>query len=216
MKLSELLSRLICPPKCICCKEIFSIYDTSVLCPSCYEKLKLQVKDVANQNTSAHFDLAYSYYNYHNWYVKKLIAHTKYVFCKEYKEFIGKCAAESLRKHNLVNKIDLITFSPRRVTEISKYGFDQAEELAKAISKKIFVPCEQLLKRTGKARPQKELSNEKRLENTKGKFQCSAKLDGKRILIVDDVMTTGFTMNECAKMLKKQGAKAVYVWTIAQ
>ena len=216
MKITELIAKLICPPKCICCKTIFSINDTSALCPSCYENVMCRVYDVNNITNPEYIDACYAYFKYHNWYVKRIIAHTKYVFSKEYGDFIGDCAKSSLRKHNLLNKIDVIAFSPRRATEISKYGFDQAEELAKAISAKTFIPYAPLLKRVGISRPQKGMSREKRSKNASGKFICNENLEGKIILFVDDVITTGSTSNECAKMLKKQGAKAVYVWAIAQ
>lgn len=216
MRITELLGRLICPPKCICCKEVFSIYDNSAFCSSCYENLCCRIFDVNCKKETDYFDACYSYYKYHNWYVKKIIAHTKYVFSKEYKNFIGECARRSLKKHNLIDKIDVITFSPRRRVEISKYGFDQAEELAKSITEKTSIPTASLLKRTGSSKPQKKLNKEDRKANIKGRFSCTTNLNGKRILLVDDVITTGATVNECAKMLKKQGAKAVYVWTIAQ
>jgi predicted amidophosphoribosyltransferase len=67
-------------------------------------------------------------------------------------------------------------------------------------------------------RPQIELTRDERLKNVKGAFATGAgfKPEGKKIILVDDVYTTGATVNECAKVLKKGGAKEVVVFTLAR
>jgi len=72
--------------------------------------------------------------------------------------------------------------------------------------------------RTKQTEPQIELSAEDRRDNVKGAFAAnrSGSISGKRILLLDDVMTTGSTVNECAKVLKKAGAVSVVVAAIAR
>lgn len=216
MKLFEYITKLICPPSCACCKKILDIDDDSVLCNECYEELAKRVTDIAGENKSDYIEKLYFYYRYKNWYVKNIVSHTKYVGSKEFLKFIGKCGKESLKKHNLLGQLDVITFTPRRPTQVRLYSFDQAEELAKAISAETNIPCQALLKRKGFSFEQKSLKTKSRSKNVEGKFVCKDKLNGKRILLVDDVVTTGSTVNECAKMLKLNGAKSIYVWSLAQ
>ncbi|MBR6633693.1 MAG: ComF family protein [Clostridia bacterium] len=216
MKFLEYVKRLICPPSCACCKKILDISDNSVFCNECYEELAKRVMDVAGENKSQYIERSYFYYRYKNWYVKNVISHTKYVANKEFLKFIGKRGKESLKKHNLLGQLDVVTFTPRRPGLVRLYGFDQAEELAMAISEQTDIPCSKLLKRKGFSLEQKSLKSSARSKNVEGKFRCKENLTGKRVLLVDDVVTTGSTVNECAKMLRQCGAKSVYVWSIAQ
>jgi len=91
-------------------------------------------------------------------------------------------------------------------------GFNQAEEIAKELSKFLKIPLlNDVLVKTKETLPQVELSDKEREENIKGAFSCQNqnKIQGRKILLVDDVYTTGSTMEECARVLKKAGAKEV-------
>ena len=105
---------------------------------------------------------------------------------------------------------------PMQRTKQKSKGFNQSQELAKQIGHAINVPAvfDNLIK-VKKTKPQARLSAKERQENLKGAF--SVKKPGlfakKKIFLVDDVYTTGATMEECAKTLKKAGAKQI--WGIA-
>jgi ComF family protein len=75
-----------------------------------------------------------------------------------------------------------------------------------------------VLERNRYTEPQTKLSGKKRRQNLKNAFQVNDKevVKGKRVLLVDDVFTTGTTVNECAKVLKKAGAREVHVLTLAR
>ncbi|MBU0476639.1 ComF family protein, partial [Patescibacteria group bacterium] len=98
-------------------------------------------------------------------------------------------------------------------------GVNQAEELAKELSEKLEIPllanCLIKIKTTF---PQVELSEKQREENVKGVFACrnKEKIVGKKILLVDDVYTTGATMEEAARVLKKSGARKVWGLALAR
>lgn len=166
---------------------------------------------------SPYLDNLYFLYEYKSWYVKKMIIYTKEVCGKEYLKFIGKTGYNSFKKHNLLHSVDIISFTPRRQMQKYKFDFDQAEELASAIAKATGIPCRQLVFRQGHARPQKKLNKKERAQNVIGKFMCEDELDltGKTIILVDDVVTTGATMEECARLLKAHGAKTVIGWCLA-
>lgn len=98
-------------------------------------------------------------------------------------------------------------------------GYNQAALLARELSRRIKVPTKaNTLLRTHPTPSQTHLTAPERISNVAGAFETRrrSELKGKRILLVDDVMTTGATVNACAKALKIGGAKAVYVITAAR
>lgn len=100
--------------------------------------------------------------------------------------------------------------------KIKMRGYNQSEELAKELSKFIKIPCiSDILVKTKPTKPQMELSKQEREKNLSGVFQIKnpKEISGKKIFLVDDVYTTGSTMEECARALRQAGAKSV--WGIA-
>jgi ComF family protein len=98
-------------------------------------------------------------------------------------------------------------------------GFNQAELLAQHISRELDIPQVYGLKRIKNTRPQVELSPTKRQDNVKDAFRFfgdRSSLSGKTVLIVDDVLTTGATIDQAAKVLRKAGAKAVFGFVLAK
>ena len=108
--------------------------------------------------------------------------------------------------------VDAIVPVPIHRSRRRKRGFNQAEILAEILGKKLGIPVEpELLKRNRKTVPQKELSPSERLKNLTGAFLAeSLPDDKKRILLVDDIYTTGSTLEACARVLKNAGAEVVY------
>lgn len=111
---------------------------------------------------------------------------------------------------NCVDTEDLlITNVPRKRTRVLKYGFDHSQEIAKAISKKLGLKYVRLLKSKSKA-PQKKLRGEERIKNAE--FDVINKREivkGKKILLVDDIVTTGASMGASAMLIRAIGAKEV-------
>lgn len=96
-------------------------------------------------------------------------------------------------------------------------GYNQAQLLAEAFSKRIGIPVykKQLL-RVVETRPQKELDDRKRMENLKNAFQLGANaIKLKRVLLVDDIYTSGATIESCAKVLLEAGTEEVYYISMA-
>ena len=98
-------------------------------------------------------------------------------------------------------------------------GYNQAEELAEELSKSLGIPVEtNSLVRLKSTPPQTELTGAEREENIKGIFGCRnvEKVRRKKVLLVDDVYTTGATMEECARVLKEAGAREVWGMVVAR
>jgi ComF family protein len=96
-------------------------------------------------------------------------------------------------------------------------GFNQAEILAFGISKKFGVPIENILTRIHDTPPQSELHPFQRAENVKGIFAIrkNENVCGKSFILIDDIFTTGASLNECAKTLKNAGANEILCMTLA-
>lgn len=114
---------------------------------------------------------------------------------------------------------DLIVPVPLHPVKQREREFNQAERLGNRLSHAISVPLNsRLVKRVTPTVTQTKLTRQQRAENVSGAFVVpdGVKLDGKCCLLVDDVFTTGATTSECARVLRKAGAEAVAVWTVAR
>ena len=112
---------------------------------------------------------------------------------------------------------DIIIPMPLAKRRLAARGFNQLALLARDIGKKLAVKVETRgLVRVRDTPPQAGLDREARRANMKGAFDCGQDLGGLRIAIVDDVMTTGATMSDAARALKKQGVSHVEAWVIAR
>ena len=114
-------------------------------------------------------------------------------------------------------EMDVVTAVPMHPRSEAKRGFDQVKPMAKAVAKELHIPFVPLLKKSLYTKPQKALSSTARAANLLGAFDVlnMAAVKDKRVLLIDDVVTTAATTNECAKMLKIYGAKEVYVLAVA-
>jgi ComF family protein len=127
---------------------------------------------------------------------------------------VGRAAAEVTRE-----QWDLIVPVPLHATKEREREFNQAERLAHRLSAASGVPMDaRLVKRVIATRTQTLLSREERLANMRRAFALvkGRALNGQRIVLVDDVFTTGATTNSCARTLKEAGAAEVCVWTVAR
>lgn len=109
-------------------------------------------------------------------------------------------------------KVSTLTFVPLNPWRKRWRGFNQAEEIAKKVSKYWDANCIKLLKRKKKTKSQVGLKRRERLKNLSDAFELIKSSDYTKqfVIVVDDVMTTGSTLEECAKVLKHSGVKKVY------
>lgn len=122
---------------------------------------------------------------------------------------------KGLKKCGFIDKCDFITFSPRSIINGTRYGFDQAEEFAKIISEIAELPLKKSIKRRKLSFSQHNLSSKMREVNVRKAFDAIGRFDGQNILLIDDIVTTGATANEAARILKSRGAMKVFVFSMA-
>jgi ComF family protein len=114
-------------------------------------------------------------------------------------------------------EVDAIVPMPLAALRLQERGFNQAHELARYIghTRRVRVLASACRKVTDTP-AQAELPWKERARNVRGAFVCDADFTGLRVAVVDDVMTTGATMNELAKNLKRAGASSVQAWVVAR
>ena len=120
---------------------------------------------------------------------------------------------------DIIDAADCVIPVPLHWTRMLKRRYNQAGILARAIADKYKLSFEpQLLKRVKATAPQGVRKVKDRKQNVSKAFHCPSpdQLKGKAVLLIDDVMTSGATVDECAKVLKQAGARAVYVLSIAR
>jgi len=133
--------------------------------------------------------------------------------------FLSGLMADFLKKNNaLIQNIDAVTFVPLDGNRLRHRGFNQAKVLASRIAQTVKLPVIDSLDKTMRTSHQSELSRSGRLVNLRDTFRIRNAEDtaGKKILLVDDVMTTGSTLNECSKVLIENGAAEVRCLTLAR
>ncbi len=120
-----------------------------------------------------------------------------------------------VRREYADETMDALVYVPMSKRAFREREFNQSERLASALAARIGLPMEHALVKLYDTPPQKRLGLQARTGNVLGVFDAVTDVRGKTLLLVDDVMTTGATLHECAKMLKLYGAKRVLAVTLA-
>lgn len=119
--------------------------------------------------------------------------------------------------HEIADRPDLVIPMPLHPKRLKERGYNQAGEIAKRLARRFDLPLAlSACTRAKDAPPQASLPLKDRRKNIRGAFECKVDLSGKRIALVDDVMTTGASLSELAKMVKKAGAVEVRAWVVAR
>jgi ComF family protein len=114
-------------------------------------------------------------------------------------------------------EVDAVIAMPLGAARLRVRGFNQAQELARVAARIRGLPLlARACRKVGEAPPQASLPWKERAANVRGSFVCDADLTDRRVAVVDDVMTTGATVNELARVLKRAGARCVRAWVLAR
>jgi len=164
------------------------------------------------------FDAVYSYGSYEGT-LRQLVHLFKYGGVRPLAEPFGTFLAQALPRDA---SFDVIVPMPLHWFKQWQRGFNQSDVLAREIGKKWNVPVRNVIRSRKATRPQAGLTNAKRRANMSGAFQVARyirsrrPLDGMRVLLVDDVVTTGATASACARVLKRAGAAHVALLALAR
>ncbi len=168
-------------------------------------------------NSPPSFDATHALFTYH-YPADKLLQHYKYKQTLHLANtFASLLIDKKLSPSHTKQKIDLIIPMPMHKTRLKERGFNQALEVARLISKSMQIKLDYTsCQRPKYTPPQASLPLKERIKNIRGVFDCQKNLQSLNIAIVDDVMTTGASLNELASTLKQAGASHVECWVIAR
>lgn len=145
---------------------------------------------------------------------KKMIYALKFGRKKYIAQTLGALMADEFLKSGM--QADIIVFVPMTQKEEKKRGFNQSALLAYEVGGRLNIPVLPALVKIKDTSAQKELHGKERSINLEGAFSCAfEQVKSRRLLLIDDIFTTGATANECAKVLLKAGAREVNVLTSA-
>ncbi len=146
------------------------------------------------------------------WPLAPLIRHYKYAGNLALARLLGLAlAAQSTRT------VDCIIPLPLWPARLRERGFNQAQEIARVVSRATGIRlAPDACRRVRDSAPQATLPWKERAKNIRGAFVCDADLTGMRVAVIDDVLTTGATLNELARNLRKAGAIEIQGWVVAR
>ena len=191
----------------LCGERIAADSSTDQSCPAC-------------QETRPHFHKAAAYGAYDG-ELRELVHLLKYEWVESAAGVLGRMLSDAIQKLGPFADSILVVPVPLYRSKRRERGFNQAELIARAALKRAAFGCElrvDVLERTRPTVSQIGLTRAQRIENIRGAFRVSHlnRVAGREILLVDDVLTTGTTASECARILRKAGAEKVWVATVAR
>lgn len=203
---------LLFPPKCVLCKTLLT-QDETDYCNHC----RKNTPEFKKSHTRLSFLAGWTSVWYYKDNVRAGILRFKFYGRRSYAPAFGRTLAMKLRKEGL-DTLDVLTFVPIAPLRRFFRGYDQVELLADAAGKELGVPYVQTLVKIRNTPPQSGIKDVfRRRANVLGAYRAvdPETLRGKRIVLLDDVITTGATASECARVLLTAGAKEVYCVTLA-
>jgi len=181
------------------------------ICSGCGEVLTgSRCRECGNEDRFYRAAAAYEY----DEPVKGLIASFKFRGAWRIAEWMGGEISRAVNEAGL-NDFDAVTFVPLHNKREKQRGFNQARLLAERISAISGKPCIGILKRMRHTKQQAKLTASERRKNLLGAFECVEQINGGKMLLIDDVRSTGSTCIQCAEQLIKSGASDVYIATFA-
>ena len=132
--------------------------------------------------------------------------------------WLGRWLEDGFREHYSGERWEALVPVPLHPDRRRKRGFNQSAEIARWLGKRVEIPMVEALRRVKATLPQARLSRAERLRNLRGSLALAEGFDprGRRLLICDDVFTTGATADACARILRRAGAEEVAALTVAR
>lgn len=229
--LKNLLLDVVFPPRCAVCGEILRMEERQgFLCADCRSDIPYLPQEKCphcggETNNGGFCDFCMKHFPFDSVCgafpyekVRKAIHLFKYDGDKTIGNGLGALMADGLMRYHeeLLVKTDVMVSVPLHEKKEKNRGFNQTHILCEKISEKTgLVFRKGGLKRTRETIAQSELDPEERKLNLKDAFRATEDFTGKRVLLVDDIFTTGTTCRECAKELYRAGAKEVMVFVLS-
>lgn len=206
------LKNLIYPPKCALCKRVLEKGQTD-LCPDC----RANGPDFILSKKRISYVAGWTALWYYKGNARQTLIDYKFHNYRAYSNHYGRLLAMRLLTEKQAD-YDLITWVPCSFWRLLSRGFDHVRKIAVTVSRELELPLVRTLKKPIHNPPQSSMKDiAQRRANVLGVYSPYKKeqFTGKRILLLDDIITTGATAGECAKILIINGAKEVYFAAVA-
>ena len=203
---------LLFPPRCILCGQLLQKEETD-LCRSC----RTDAPEFPEEKTKLQFLDSFTAVWYYKENVRRSLLRYKFHGCTGYAAGYGRLLAMKIQRTH-PEGFDLLTWVPVSPMRRLRRGYDQVELLAKAVGKELGMKPVKLLRKVHNNRPQSGiLGAAQRRATVLGVYRLTGKaeLAGRRVLLLDDILTTGATAGECARMLLTAGAEEVHCAVVA-
>lgn len=223
-QLGRQLGEFLLPGSCLLCS---TTSHGDLLCPACADDLPRLPESLCPQcstptthgercgaclKEAPHFASTVALFRY-DFPADRLIQALKYAHQLAVAAWLGELLSRRLSEH----PCDLLLPLPLHPERLRQRGFNQSVEIARPLARALHLPLTlDTLSRIRATPPQAELTLKERARNVRGAFECSQDLNGRSVLLIDDVMTSGATLNECARVLKLHGASRVDVAVAAR
>ena len=212
MKLYHFLMELLFPPKCVLCRKLLKSGEID-LCREC----RADAPEYAGKKINIRFLDSFAAVWYYEGNVRRSLLRFKFYNARSYGVSYGRILAMRLQRE-YHDGFDMLTWVPVSRLRKLRRGYDQVELLAKAVGRELGLSPVPTLKKIRNNRPQSRLKDPAaRRANVLGAYRLleGAAVKGKRVLLLDDILTTGATAGECARVLLSAGAKEVHCAAVA-
>lgn len=204
------------PARCPFCREVTQL---GRICPHCKDRMEryripphlMQI----NHNTLKKVDRCISFYYYDD-IVRQGVINAKIKSCKSFVSAFGEYAAFDFREYFEQNNIDTVVSMPAHRSKFYNKEFDLPQHIAKTVAQLGGVEYNNsLVTKVRRTKNQHNLNSRQRKSNLKNAFRADEAAKGKNIVIVDDIITSGNSLEAVAKALKQSGANTVMAVTFA-
>lgn len=212
MKLYHFLMELLFPPKCVLCRKLLKDGEMD-LCGAC----RVDGPEYPNRKIKLPFLDSFAAVWYYEGNVRSSLLRYKFHNARVYGVSYGRILAMKLLRE-YPESFDILTWVPVSRLRRLRRGYDQVELLAKAVGAELGLPPVPTLKKIRNNRPQSRMKDPAaRKANVLGAYRVleTADVTGKRVVLLDDILTTGATAGECARMLRMAGAREVHCAAVA-
>ena len=212
MKIYHWLMGLLFPPRCILCRRVLKKEELD-LCRSC----RSDTPDYCGGKRKLQFLDSFCAIWYYRGNVRSSLLRYKFGYARSYAHDYGRLLAGKLLQE-YPDGFDVLTWVPISARRRRSRGYDQSRLLARRTALELGLPCVQTLRKIRHNPAQsRQADAAARRANVLGVYAAekAESIKGKRILLIDDVITTGATLSECSKVLRAAGAETVACATLA-
>jgi ComF family protein len=212
MSLRLKLTAFFFPERCPFCSRIIEAEE--IACQECMERIRVRRQPIV-RGAGGYRCISSFLYSGH---VRRMLIRIKFNERTQHIRQVAEILAQDIRTYYTENAFDLITCVPMHPRDMAVRGYNQSAMLSKELSGQLGIPYAETLEKTKRTKKQHHLNYQERKNNLNGAFRLIDKerIKGKRILIVDDIVTSGVTLAKCCQTISRAKPQLLCCATIAR